>query len=80
MIRGSAHEALRGQERLFGLPEYPCQMCISVNEQVVHGLAGAGQLRLGDIVSLDVGVIYNGFIGDTARRLRWAVAGYWRRS
>ncbi len=50
-----------------GYRKYPCQICISVNEQVVHGLAGARSLRFGDIVSLDVGVIYNGFIGDTAR-------------
>jgi methionyl aminopeptidase len=50
-----------------GYRKYPCNICISVNEQVVHGLAGARQLRFGDIVSLDVGVIYNGFIGDTAK-------------
>jgi methionyl aminopeptidase len=49
-----------------GYRKYPCQTCISVNDQVVHGLAGPRQLCFGDIVSLDVGVIYNGFIGDTA--------------
>jgi methionyl aminopeptidase len=57
----------------FGYRKYPCQICISVNEQVVHGLAGARQLRFGDIVSLDVGVVYNGYIGDTARTV--AVGG-----
>jgi methionyl aminopeptidase len=56
-----------------GYRKYPCHICISVNEQVVHGLAGSRQLRFGDIVSLDVGVIYNGFIGDTARTV--AVGG-----
>src|SRR5437016_3824856 len=56
-----------------GYRKFPCQMCISVNEQVVHGLAGPRVLRFGDIVSLDVGVIYNGFIGDTARTV--AVGG-----
>jgi methionyl aminopeptidase len=50
-----------------GYRKYPCEICISVNEQVVHGLAGQRQLRFGDIVSLDVGVVYNGFIGDTAK-------------
>jgi methionyl aminopeptidase len=50
-----------------GYRKYPCHICISVNEQVVHGLAGDRQLRFGDIVSLDVGVIYRDFIGDTAR-------------
>jgi methionyl aminopeptidase len=56
-----------------GYRKYPCQICISVNDQVVHGLASERQLRFGDIVSLDVGVIYNGFIGDTARTV--AVGG-----
>jgi methionyl aminopeptidase len=56
-----------------GYRKYPCQICTSVNEQVVHGLAGSRALRFGDIVSLDVGVIYNGFIGDTARTV--AVGG-----
>ena len=56
-----------------GYRKFPCQMCISVNEQVVHGLAGTRYLKFGDIVSLDVGVIYNGFIGDTARTV--AVGG-----
>jgi methionyl aminopeptidase len=50
-----------------GYRKYPCQACISVNEQVVHGLAGPRILKFGDIVSLDVGVVYNGFIGDTAK-------------
>src|SRR2546430_3420953 len=56
-----------------GYRKYPCQICISVNEQVVHGLAGPRQLRFGDIVSLDIGVVYNRFIGDTARTV--AVGG-----
>src|SRR5712672_4833573 len=56
-----------------GYRKYPCQICISVNDEVVHGLAGPRQLRFGDIVSLDVGVVYNGFIGDTARTV--AVGG-----
>src|SRR5436190_7783238 len=50
-----------------GYRKYPCYICISVNEQIVHGLAGDRRVEFGDIISLDVGVIYNGFIGDTAR-------------
>ncbi len=50
-----------------GWRKFPCHLCISVNEQVVHGLAGPRLLGFGDIVSLDVGVIYDGFVGDTAR-------------
>lgn len=53
--------------------KFPCYTCISVNEQVVHGLAGPRVLRFGDIVSLDIGVVYNDFIGDTAKT--FAVGG-----
>ncbi len=56
-----------------GYRKYPCHLCISVNEQVVHGLASERRVEFGDIVSLDVGVIYRGFIGDTARTV--AVGG-----
>ena len=61
------------QSAFLGYRKYPCYICISVNDQVVHGLAGDRRLEFGDIVSLDVGVIYNGFIGDTARTV--AVGG-----
>ena len=56
-----------------GYQKYPCHICISVNEQVVHGLAGDRRVEFGDIVSLDVGVFYNKFVGDTARTV--AVGG-----
>ena len=50
-----------------GYRKYPCHTCLSVNEEVVHGLASHRQLQLGDILSIDIGVLYNGFIGDTAK-------------
>lgn len=50
-----------------GYKDYPCHVCISVNDEVIHGLAGDRRLEFGDLVSLDVGVYYNGFVGDTAR-------------
>ena len=56
-----------------GYRKYPCHLCISVNEQVVHGLASDRRVEFGDIISLDAGVIYRGFIGDTARTV--AVGG-----
>lgn len=56
-----------------GYRKYPCYICISVNEQVVHGLASDRRVDFGDIISLDVGVIYNGFVGDIARTV--AVGG-----
>jgi len=64
---------LGARSAFLGYRKYPCHTCISVNDQVVHGLAGTRVLQFGDIVSLDVGVIHNGFIGDTARTL--AVGG-----
>ena len=56
-----------------GYRKYPCHTCISVNDEVVHGLAGDRLVKFGDIVSLDVGVFYRGFIGDTAKTV--AVGG-----
>ena len=56
-----------------GYRKYPCNICISVNEQVVHGLANDRRVGFGDIVSLDVGVVHHGFVGDTARTV--AVGG-----
>jgi len=48
------------------VPPYPSYTCLSVNEEVVHGVAGARRIELGDIVSIDIGVVYKGFIGDNA--------------
>ncbi|HWD19466.1 MAG TPA: type I methionyl aminopeptidase [Verrucomicrobiae bacterium] len=56
-----------------GYRKFPRQACISVNEQVVHGVAGPRRLEFGDIVSLDIGVLYHGYVGDTARTV--AVGG-----
>ena len=70
---GSRIKQYNAKSAFLGYRKYPCQICISVNEQVVHGLAGPRRLSFGDIVSLDVGVIYNGFIGDTAKTV--AVGG-----
>lgn len=49
-----------------GYRGYPGQICVSVNDSVVHGIPGPRRIELGDIVSLDVGVELDGFIGDTA--------------
>lgn len=45
---------------------FPNSLCISVNEAVVHGIPGSYQLKDGDIVSVDCGVVKNGFFGDSA--------------
>ena len=46
---------------------YPFALCCSVNEQVVHGFPSARLLKEGDIVSADMGVVFEGFVGDAAR-------------
>jgi methionyl aminopeptidase len=50
-----------------GYRGYPASVCISVNEEIIHGIPSARALREGDIVSLDFGVLYDGFYGDAAR-------------
>jgi len=45
---------------------FPANLCVSVNDEVVHGIPGERVLREGDIVSLDLGVSYNGFHTDAA--------------
>jgi methionyl aminopeptidase len=49
-----------------GLPPYPAVMCMSVNEEIVHGIPGSRELKDGDILGLDFGVIHEGFHGDSA--------------
>jgi methionyl aminopeptidase len=49
-----------------GYRDFPGCVCISVNEEVVHGVPGNRLLRAGDIVSLDVGIIHKGYYSDTA--------------
>lgn len=46
---------------------FPASICTSVNEQLLHGIPGAYQLKDGDIISIDVGVYLNGFHADSAR-------------
>jgi methionyl aminopeptidase len=49
-----------------GYRGYPASLCVSVNEEVVHGIPGPRRLQEGEIVSLDVGVYRNGYYGDAA--------------
>jgi len=49
-----------------GYREYPASVCASVNEEVVHGIPSSRKLKDGDIISLDIGVLFRGFYGDAA--------------
>ena len=55
-----------GRSAFLGYRGYKGQICVSVNEEVVHGLPGERRVQYGDIVSLDVGVVLDGFVGDNA--------------
>jgi len=57
------HQAKPGFQ---GYKGYPKTLCTSVNQQVVHGIPSNYQLREGDIVSVDCGVLLNGYFGDSA--------------
>ncbi len=49
-----------------GVAPYPAVLCASVNDEIVHGIPGPRELREGDIISLDFGVEYRGWHGDSA--------------
>jgi methionyl aminopeptidase len=59
-------KALGGKSAFKGYRGYPSCICVSVNEQVVHGIPSSRRLAEGDIVSMDVGVLMDGFYGDAA--------------
>lgn len=64
-----AEEQVRGagaEPAFKGYRGFPATVCISVNEEVVHGIPSKRKLKPGDIVSLDVGVKLDGFYGDCA--------------
>ncbi|MEO0071967.1 MAG: type I methionyl aminopeptidase [candidate division WOR-3 bacterium] len=50
-----------------GYRGFPAAVCISINEEVVHGIPDGRRLKLGDLVKIDVGVIKNGFYADGAK-------------
>jgi len=57
------HDAVSTAKGYFGFPGY---ICVSVNNQVVHGIPGPLKLRQGDLVKVDVAASYRGYVGDTA--------------
>jgi methionyl aminopeptidase len=49
-----------------GYRGFPASLCTSINEEIVHGIPSSRRLRDGDIISLDFGVLYEGYYGDAA--------------
>ena len=71
-LNGLVHDYITrqgGVPSFLGYPgptPYPAATCISVNEQIVHGIPGPRVLHEGDIISVDIGVIWKGYHGDSA--------------
>ena len=55
-----------GEPSFLGYYGYPASTCISINEEVVHGIPGDRVIQDGDVVGVDIGVLKNGFHGDAA--------------
>jgi methionyl aminopeptidase len=50
-----------------GYRGYPATLCTSINQEVIHGIPGQHALKPGDIISIDVGALFNGFYSDSAK-------------
>ncbi len=71
-LNGIAEEFIRSQGAVpsfLNYEGYPKSICTSVNAEVVHGIPGGYRLKDGDILSVDVGAVLNGFHGDAARTI-----------
>ncbi|MDD4940428.1 MAG: type I methionyl aminopeptidase [Candidatus Omnitrophica bacterium] len=59
-------EGAKVESAFLGYRGYPGTVCVSINDEVVHGIPGSRLIREGDIVSLDMGIRYKGFYSDAA--------------
>lgn len=65
LARRGAKSPFKGYAPM-GLPPYPAVVCSSVNDVIVHGIPNRTKLQEGDMIGLDFGAIYEGFVGDAA--------------
>lgn len=70
-LNAAAEEVLRNHGayspfKNYGQPPFPASICVSINEQLVHGIPGKRKLQEGDIVSVDCGTVLDGYVGDAA--------------
>ena len=66
-IDKAVHDFIKSQGAVptfLGYRDYPESICISVNDEVIHGIPGSRKLKQGDIVSIDIGATKNGYVGD----------------
>jgi methionyl aminopeptidase len=66
IIAGREIEKLGAKPSFKGYRGFPANLCVSVNDEIVHGIPGERVLKEGDVVSLDLGAVFNGFQGDAA--------------
>jgi methionyl aminopeptidase len=64
--RAGAIPSFKGYSNQRGVPPFPATICASVNEELVHGIPGKRTLAEGDIISIDMGAICEGYHGDAA--------------
>lgn len=67
IIARRAVPAFKGYIGKISSRPFPSSICVSINEEVVHGIPGKRVVKDGDLVSIDVGVKFNGFYGDASR-------------
>jgi methionyl aminopeptidase len=60
-------EAAGARPAFLGYRGFPASVCISIDHEVVHGIPGPRRLRQGELVSLDLGTVLDGYVGDAAR-------------
>jgi methionyl aminopeptidase len=65
IFSNNAKAAFKGYSQA-GSYDYPASICVSIDDEVVHGIPGNRVLKEGEIVSIDVGVLKNGYFGDAA--------------
>lgn len=63
---GQIIDSENAESAFLGYRDFPRQCCISVNEEVIHGIGSSRRLQFGDLVKLDIGVRVDGYIGDVA--------------
>jgi methionyl aminopeptidase len=62
----SGIRAMGGEPTFKGYHGYPCSICASVNDEVVHGIPGDYTLQEGDLLSIDIGTTFEGYVSDSA--------------
>jgi len=67
IIKANAIPSFKGVPNPYGGIDFPAAICASVNHEVIHGIPNDVPLKEGDIVSIDIGAIFDGFHGDAAR-------------